>query len=437
MKLTIKNIGVIEEADIELSGLTVIAGENDSGKSTVGKLMFSITKAIGKYKDEIKENKENDIEEAVEHIYFSIKKDVFRDEKRRFKESKKSFRLHNSYRELFHPRYFIDEVNDNGVEAINSRIEYLKREDIYNDKIEKLFTDLQNIVERDDDTNSAIKRAFTKLIYSEFKGEIGNKKSNKSTIKIIEGNNEILNIELNQNKVTKFDPKDEFYFNDSIIIETPMILNFRDSIRDSKSLFEKRKNRGRYLGRANIAFHIKDLEVKLRESGYEAALFLENDDLYKKISAIINGNIKYQNDQSEFVYFKDDEQHNILNVASGIKSFGILQMLLSGDFIKARTLVVLDEPEVHLHPNWQLKYAEIITLLVQNNRNILVTTHSPYMVEALERYAEKYKIEEKTHFYLAKEGVIKSKNNNKTLSEIASKLSEPLSVFDEMDAEKL
>ncbi len=427
MKLTIKNIGAIEEADIELSGLTVIAGENDSGKSTVGKLMFSITKAIGKYKDEIKENKENDIEEAVEHIYFSIEKDVFRDEKFRLKESKK----------LFYPLYFIDEVNDNGIEAINSRIEYLKREDIYNDKIKELFTNLQNIVERDDDTNSAIKRAFTKLIYSEFKGEISNKRSNKSTIKIIEGNNEILNIELNQNKVTKFDPKDEFYFNDSIIIETPMILNFSDSIRDSKSLFEKRQNRGRYLGRANIAFHIKDLEVKLRESGYEAALFLENDDLYKKISAIINGNIKYQNDQSEFVYFKDDEQHNILNVASGIKSFGILQMLLSGDFIKARTLVVLDEPEVHLHPNWQLKYAEIITLLVQNNRNILVTTHSPYMVEALERYAEKYKIEDKTNFYLAKDGAIKSGDNNQILSKVFETLSQPYSVFDKMDAEKL
>ncbi|MBA5249383.1 MAG: ABC transporter ATP-binding protein, partial [Gammaproteobacteria bacterium] len=46
MKLTIKNIGTIKEAEIELSGLTVIAGENDSGKSTVGKLMFSIVKAI-------------------------------------------------------------------------------------------------------------------------------------------------------------------------------------------------------------------------------------------------------------------------------------------------------------------------------------------------------------------------------------------------------
>jgi hypothetical protein len=36
-------------------------------------------------------------------------------------------------------------------------------------------------------------------------------------------------------------------------------------------------------------------------------------------------------------------------------------------FLDERTLIVLDEPEVHLHPNWQLKYAEIITLLVKNN----------------------------------------------------------------------
>jgi ABC-type cobalamin/Fe3+-siderophores transport system ATPase subunit len=41
-------------------------------------------------------------------------------------------------------------------------------------------------------------------------------------------------------------------------------------------------------------------------------------------------------------------------------------MLLSTHFLDERTLIVLDEPEVHLHPNWQLKYAEIITLLVKS-----------------------------------------------------------------------
>jgi hypothetical protein len=47
----------------------------------------------------------------------------------------------------------------------------------------------------------------------------------------------------------------------------------------------------------------------------------------------------------------------------------------------------------------------------------------------LERYAEKYDIEDKTNFYLAKDGVIKSESNNQTLSEIIVKLSEPFSIF--------
>ena len=37
MKFTLKNVGKINQAEIELQGITVIAGENDTGKSTVGK----------------------------------------------------------------------------------------------------------------------------------------------------------------------------------------------------------------------------------------------------------------------------------------------------------------------------------------------------------------------------------------------------------------
>ena len=45
MRLYLKNIGMIKEADVKLDGLTVIAGENDTGKSTVGKSLFALLKA--------------------------------------------------------------------------------------------------------------------------------------------------------------------------------------------------------------------------------------------------------------------------------------------------------------------------------------------------------------------------------------------------------
>jgi ABC-type cobalamin/Fe3+-siderophores transport system ATPase subunit len=41
MKLQLENIGMIKNATIQFNGLTVIAGENDTGKTTVGKVLFS------------------------------------------------------------------------------------------------------------------------------------------------------------------------------------------------------------------------------------------------------------------------------------------------------------------------------------------------------------------------------------------------------------
>ncbi|MCX7998659.1 MAG: hypothetical protein N3A69_06870 [Leptospiraceae bacterium] len=45
MEFTLKNIGLINHAKIELKGLTVLGGYNDTGKSFIGKTLFSIIKA--------------------------------------------------------------------------------------------------------------------------------------------------------------------------------------------------------------------------------------------------------------------------------------------------------------------------------------------------------------------------------------------------------
>ncbi|MDE7426038.1 MAG: AAA family ATPase, partial [Lachnospiraceae bacterium] len=42
MQLKIKNVAKIKEATINVDGITVIAGENNTGKSTIGKLLFAI-----------------------------------------------------------------------------------------------------------------------------------------------------------------------------------------------------------------------------------------------------------------------------------------------------------------------------------------------------------------------------------------------------------
>ena len=47
MELQLKNIGMIKEANVKIDGLTVIAGENDTGKSTVARELHYEATSLG------------------------------------------------------------------------------------------------------------------------------------------------------------------------------------------------------------------------------------------------------------------------------------------------------------------------------------------------------------------------------------------------------
>ena len=54
MKITLKNIGKISNAEIGMNGITVIAGENNTGKSTVGKALYAMTELLCGFQDYVK-----------------------------------------------------------------------------------------------------------------------------------------------------------------------------------------------------------------------------------------------------------------------------------------------------------------------------------------------------------------------------------------------
>jgi predicted ATPase len=101
------------------------------------------------------------------------------------------------------------------------------------------------------------------------------------------------------------------------------------------------------------------------------------------------------------------------------------------------SVLILDEPEVHLHPKWQLEYAKFLVSLVKGKITVLVNSHSPYMIEALKRYGTQAKIS--MDFYLAtsvgKQSTIKDVTTH--ISPIFEQLSEPFDTFDEMDSQVL
>ena len=176
----------------------------------------------------------------------------------------------------------------------------------------------------------------------------------------------------------------------------------------------------------------KQLRLELKKDN------MLHNNILTRLENIIKGTLEI-NDMGELIFNKKGHIYNINSIATGIKNFGILQLLIKNNYLTKNSILILDEPEVHLHPKWQLKYAQLITELVQNGVKVLVTSHSPYIIEALKRYSEVENIEDKTNFYLAEDGYIKQIENSNplTLEKIFEKLSEPFDIFDEMDSKRL
>ena len=120
-----------------------------------------------------------------------------------------------------------------------------------------------------------------------------------------------------------------------------------------------------------------------------------------------------------------------MNIASGIKALGLFNSLLKGGFVNERSLLILDEPETNLHPKWQNEYAKLLCNLVKSNIKIVIATHSPYMISALEHYSKD--IENKNFYWARKdysESVIFEDETSSIMENIVQKFAD---AFNEID----
>ena len=131
--------------------------------------------------------------------------------------------------------------------------------------------------------------------------------------------------------------------------------------------------------------------------------------LVKRIKNLIGGEARLVKDDTfddlhELRYVSDDEEVDIelFKAATGIKTFIYLQRLLQNGCLTDSTLLLIDEPEAHLHPQWIVEYARLLVLIHKKlGTKIMVASHNPDMVAAIRSIAEREKVLDKTHFYLA------------------------------------
>lgn len=130
------------------------------------------------------------------------------------------------------------------------------------------------------------------------------------------------------------------------------------------------------------------------------------------------------------------------STSSGIKEIGLIQLLLQNNKLKENSFLIIDEPESSLHPEWEVKFAEILILLAKDlNINIYLNSHSPMFIEAISLYSQYYNLLSETNFYLTQKQVNSKFNfkkiNPKNMGEIYENLTRPYDELDKLKAKIL
>lgn len=436
MKFTINNIGLILKAELLLNGITLIAAENDSGKSTIGKALFALIETSNSFEKEYLIEMTNRINGSFLRInnfletyedkmstyekYF-IKDNIIIDEvlkKIPFKNYIKFSKIElienikkiiseeintNSILELEKTndflqnlKFFYNELNNN-VDIEKMRLSIISKWKMVTGQIESSINELEfikDILLQTTNYEEIKKISFEKSLKREFKTGIKNiflEEEDSSLILEEKGN--ITEIKFKNNKIISATlPSKEFCNKYNIIyLESPILLDYIDDICEEFSfLFNKNQLDENYKVKVlkNNLINKDQFDIVEEILGKEEIL----QEITKKIESIISGEFLFDNKNKSYSFKKDGKEIDIKNTANGIKTFGIIEMLLKNKKLNENCILIIDEPEVHLHPNWQVKYAEILTIIsLKLGVKILLNSHSPYFIEAIKVYSEKYK----------------------------------------------
>ena len=145
-------------------------------------------------------------------------------------------------------------------------------------------------------------------------------------------------------------------------------------------------------------------------------LYLENKQrkeiptgrLLAHIQSVIAGDIKLTNDKFEVekeLHYVSNEQGidiNVSDAATGVKTFAYMTQLLRNGWLDKETLLLIDEPEAHLHPQWIVEFARLLVKIHKElGVKVVIASHNPDMVAAIQSIAQKEEVIDKTVFYLA------------------------------------
>ena len=112
---------------------------------------------------------------------------------------------------------------------------------------------------------------------------------------------------------------------------------------------------------------------------------------------ILHGTVKIEDSQTtqypQLLYKQKDLEIPLLRSSSMVSELAPIVLFLRHR-VKKGDLLIIEEPESHLHPAAQKNIAEAIVHLIRVGVRVMVTTHSDYFLEQLANHVRKTKLQE-------------------------------------------
>lgn len=423
MKLSISNFAKIDKADITIDGITVIAGENNTGKSTIGKIIFSIFNSLCNIEEKVYKQRISNIK--------SLNRKIMQNH---IKGSQAYSEFMNYYSFV---NKFCRQILKDGLEKSKNDIDNELNIELKNyiDKENEAFFDdydlmineiVNNIVEVNNLSNDILtKEIITRYFNSVFNGQV-----NSLSVKDNEDAEVILQIKDKCNRLLFRNNSCQEFLGEiniqhkAVYIDNPFVIDELSS-------------------RENVDIITDTLRKLLLSQNsdpmdgvIEAVIAKEKlNDIFALLGDIVEGDIS-SNKMTGELYLKSkafDKPIAVSNLSTGMKSFVVLKMLLEKGSINDKDVIVLDEPEIHLHPQWQIAYAELLVLLQKKfDLSVVVTTHSPYFVDAINLFSCKYNTDNNVNYYISSvnDNKVEMRNVTGNIEVIYKKMASPIEALD-------
>ena len=385
MKLHIENFAKIASADIVFDGLTVIAGANNTGKSTIGKVLYSFYRGQSNVDRRIAEERVKTVREA----FFNVARVVLSDE-----ECLAVLEGKVEVGSLLREKIRADFLQE-GRDADLSRTERAVA-----DMVQNFGRGIQERVDvaRSMPANQVawviLRRVFNCVFHGQYHPLIPSEVNAVVSLRVRNEENRILF--RSDFAETSFPTR---LFARAYLVNTPDVLGYMN-VRD----LEHSSHYARLLDKFVYELAVDLVRERKTSVIAEAGLDSKLRPVQERLDAIIGGDFKKDSDGG-YVFLErgNATPTKVENLSQGMKALLLLRRMMQKGLLSERDVLVLDEPEVHLHPEWQLVYAHAITVLQRElDLTVLVTTHSPYFLKALQVYSRRERIGDRTRFYLSR-----------------------------------